>query len=444
MILAVTLNPALDITYRVDALQPHTAHRIADVSERPGGKGLNVARVLAQLGVPVTATGLLGGATGARVTELLDGVEHSFWPIGGETRRTVTIVDSRDATGFWEPGPEVAPAEWELFRTHFAMLLAGVRVVTLSGSLPRGVPIDAYAQLVAAARQAGVVSILDAEGAALELGVAAGPDIVKPNRDELGELTPRELLKQGARAVVASKGEDGLEAVTAHGTWRAFPPERVYGNPTGAGDACVAALARGIAYGHSWAELVTEAIAVSAAAVASPVAGHIDESSYARFQPNVNVEELAHRAAVRVLCLDSEGRVLMQRWRDPVSGAYLWEPPGGGIEDGEEPIDAARRELTEETGLDPSAIGTENVAVHRDVEWKGRRFVGVEPFFLARYAHPRPAIHPVTLSAEDKENLVEQAWVHWSELGALPGRVEPPQLLYILRRLAPDDLRPAG
>lgn len=444
MILAVTLNPALDITYRVDALHPHTAHRIADVTERPGGKGLNVARVLVQLGVPVTATGLLGGATGARVTELLDGVEHSFWPIGGETRRTVTIVDSRDATGFWEPGPEVTPAEWEHFRTHFCGLLAGIRVVTLSGSLPRGVPVDAYAQLVAAARQAGVVSILDAEGAALELGIAAGPDIVKPNRDELGELTPRELLKQGARAVVASKGEEGLEAVTAAGTWRAYPPERVFGNPTGAGDACVAALARGIASGHSWGELVTEAIAVSAAAVASPVAGHIDESSYVRFQAAVNVEELAHRASVRIICLDSEGRVLMQRWRDPVSGAYLWEPPGGGIEEGEEPIDTARRELVEETGLDASAIGTESVAVHRDVEWKGRRFVGVEPFFLARYAHPSPAVHPVMLTAEDKENLIEQAWVHWSELGALPGRVEPPQLLYILRRLAPDDLRPAG
>jgi tagatose 6-phosphate kinase len=442
MILAVTLNPALDITYRVDALHPHSAHRVVEVSESPGGKGLNVARVLAQLGVPVTATGLLGGATGARVTELLDRVEHAFWPIGSETRRTVTIVDSRDSTAFWEPGPEVSRAEWEQFRTHFATLLAGVKVVTLSGSLPLGVPIDAYAQLIAAARQADVVSILDAEGAALELAIAAGPDIVKPNRDELGELTPRELLNQGARAVVASKGEDGMEAVTATGTWRAYPPERVFGSSAGAGDACVAALARSILAGHSWNQLVAEAIAVSAAAVASPAVGTIDEAAYARFLPAVNVEELAHRAAVRIICLDSEGRVLMQRWRDPVSGVNLWEPPGGGIEAGETPIDAARRELQEETGLDPSAIGTDSVAVHRDTVWKGRRFVGVEPFFLARYAQPHPPLRPQALTPEDQENLVEQAWVHWSELASLPGRLEPPQLLNVLRRLAPNDLRP--
>jgi 8-oxo-dGTP pyrophosphatase MutT (NUDIX family) len=96
----------------------------------------------------------------------------------------------------------------------------------------------------------------------------------------------------------------------------------------------------------------------------------------------------------------------------------------------------------EETGLDPTAIGTDSVAVHRDTVWAGRRFVGVEPFFLARYAQPRPALHPVSLTAEDQQNLVEQAWVHWSELASLPGRLEPPQLLNVLRRLAPNDLRP--
>lgn len=442
MILAVTLNPALDITYRVDALRAHTSHRVTEVAERPGGKGLNVARVLAQLGEPVTATGLLGGATGARIAALLDGVEHAFLHVAGETRRTVAIVDSQDATGFWEPGPEVTAAEWEQFVAHFRGLLAGVTVVTLSGSLPRGVPVDAYAQLIAIAREAGVRTVLDAEGQPLTLGIAAGPDVVKPNRDELGDNTPRELLARGAKAVVASRGEDGMEAVTPHGTWRALPPERVFGNPTGAGDSCVAALARGLAAGAEWGAMVGDAVAVSAAAVASPVAGHIDEPSYARFREAVRVEELAHREAVRIVCLDPEGRILLLRWRDPVSGDTLWEPPGGGVEEGEDPFSAARRELHEETGLDPSAIRPENVAVHRDTIWKGRRWVGVEPFYLARFAQPQPPVKPAAPTPEEEQTLLDQAWVHWSELGNLPGRLEPPQLLYVVRRLAPDDLRP--
>jgi tagatose 6-phosphate kinase len=444
MILAVTLNPALDITYRVDSVQPHATHRVREVAERPGGKGLNVARVLFQLGEPVLATGLLGGATGARITELLEGIEHSFWPIAGETRRTVTVADGQRATGFWEPGPSVSTAEWEQFRGHFAGLLPGVTVVTLSGSLPLGVPDEAYAQLIAVAREAGVSTVLDAEGAALELGIAAGPDVVKPNAHELGDMTPRQLLAHGARAVVASKGEDGMEAVTPTGTWRALPPERVSGNPTGAGDSAVAALARGIAAGAGWAELVTDATAMSAAAVASPVAGHIDESAYERYRGAVEVEELAHRPAVRVVCLDAEGRILLQRWRDPVSGDELWEPPGGGVEEGEEPLPAARRELMEETGLDPAAIGEQSVAVHRDCRWKGRRWVGVEPFFLARYAQPQPPVRPGKLTSDEQQNLVEQAWVHWSELDRLTVRLEPPQLLSVVRRLAPDDARPPG
>src|SRR5687768_15218596 len=99
MILTVTLNPALDLTYRVDALVPHGTHRVAEVAERPGGKGLNVAAVLHALGEPVLATGLLGGGTGNRVTALLaaEGVPAAFGPIADETRRTVAVADHHDA-----------------------------------------------------------------------------------------------------------------------------------------------------------------------------------------------------------------------------------------------------------------------------------------------------------------------------------------------------------
>lgn len=313
MIVTVTLNPALDLTYAVDDLVPHGTHRVAAVSERPGGKGLNVARVLHALGEPVRATGLLGGATGDRVAELLraEGVPAGFVRIAGETRRTVAVVDGADATGFWEPGPTVTADEWSLFVDEFRELLGPATVVTLSGSLPPGVPLDAYASLIALARAAGVPAVLDASGPALRHGLLAGPALAKPNAAELAALTPGlapgPLADPGAAAVVAavralavgpvvvSRGAAGLIAVAPDEVWECAPPEPLDGNPTGAGDACVAALSRGLRDRTAWPELLADAVALGAAAVAAPVAGAFDPTVYRRMR-SAAVPTSAHPA----------------------------------------------------------------------------------------------------------------------------------------------------
>lgn len=283
MIVTVTLNPALDVTYTVDALVPHATHRVTHVAERAGGKGLNVAGVLHALGEPVLATGLLGGSTGA-VVEATTVVPHSFVPIAGQTRRTVTVVDRLDATGLWEPGPIVTAAEWAAFQEHYTALVKEAAVVVLSGSLPQGLPAEAYAVLVRLAARYNCRSVLDTSGPALGLGAAAGPDVVKPNAAELPSLGPASC------AVVESHGSRGLIARTAEGSWRAAPPEVVTGNPTGAGDACAAALARGLRDGTPWPELLADAVAVAAAAVVAPVAGEIDINHYRATKERVNVQ----------------------------------------------------------------------------------------------------------------------------------------------------------
>ena len=194
MILTVTLNTALDITYRVRSLRPHTSHRVTEVVERPGGKGLNVARVLAALGHEVTVTGFTGGATGRTVQDALTavpGVVDALVPVTGATRRTIAVVDERsgDTTQLNEPGPTVTVAEWSAFQEAYEDLVPSVSAVALCGSLPPGVPVGAYAALIRTAKAAGVPVLLDTSGEALRRGVAARPDIVKPNADELAELT---------------------------------------------------------------------------------------------------------------------------------------------------------------------------------------------------------------------------------------------------------------
>lgn len=300
MILTVTLNAALDVTYRVAALVPGGSHRVEAVYSRAGGKGVNVARVLAGQGHDVVVTGLVGGATGAGIRADLRraGLVDEMVESEGESRRTVNVVAGGDATIFNEPGPRLPESAWAAFRTRFTVLAARAAVVVLSGSLPPTLPVDAYAELVRLAADAE--TIVDADGAPLRAALAAAPDVVTPNAAELAAATGspdpvvaiEALRAAGARTVVATFGADGLVASGPGVALRARPPTRVAGNPTGAGDACVAALAAGCAAGTPWRERLRGAVAWSTAAVAAEAAGDVDIATCRRIHPDVIVEEL--------------------------------------------------------------------------------------------------------------------------------------------------------
>jgi tagatose 6-phosphate kinase len=287
VLLSVCLNPAIDVTYRLDtAVVPGRSHRVASVRERAGGKGLNVARVARQLGLPVTVLVLIG--------------------LAEPSRRTLAIVDPHDAMLFNESGPRVGPDEWAGLLTRFGEALTGTALVTLSGSLPPGIPPDAYRTMTSLANDRGIPVIVDAEGEPLKLALEAKPFLVKPNLAELRTITSgaldslaqitaagREVRRLGARNVVISCGTEGLVAVTEDGEWRVVSPQVVTGNPTGAGDALVATLAAGIIRNDPWPARLRDGVARSAAAVASDLAGEIDLATWASIEPGVVVERLA-------------------------------------------------------------------------------------------------------------------------------------------------------
>ncbi|MFD7130654.1 1-phosphofructokinase family hexose kinase [Streptomyces sp. NPDC059894] len=292
MITTVTLNTAVDVTYVVDRIRHGASHRLASVRRRAGGKGINVARVLTALGHPTTVTGLVGGAAGEAVRRDLSasGLPDALVPIAGETRHTVTVVEEEadDASVFLEAGPPVTAREWAEFKAVYGRLLGRSRAVVLSGSLPPGLPDDSYAELVVLARQQNVPAVVDTTGTALLAALAARPAVVKPNRGELCDTLgtedvragARSLCRAGAEAVVVSLGADGMLALTPDGELTARPPRRMTGNPTGAGDAAVAALSAGLARGTPWQDRLREAVALSAAAVSAPLAGDFDGPTY--------------------------------------------------------------------------------------------------------------------------------------------------------------------
>ncbi|MBA0053902.1 1-phosphofructokinase family hexose kinase [Streptomyces sp. AJS327] len=305
MIQTVTLNAALDLTYRVARLEPRGSHRVREVLQRPGGKGVNVARVLGALGHPTTVTGFAGGATGTVLRDLLaaePGVTDALTPIGGDTRRTIGVADraAGDTTQFNEPGPHVTAAEWDRFLAEYRRVLGECAAVALCGSLPPGLPVGAYATLVREARGAGVPVLLDTSGEPLARGLAARPDLIKPNAPELAGLTgsteplgaARTARRRGAGAVAASLGPDGMLLLTPDGGWRAAPPERLAGNPTGAGDSAVAGLLSGLADGLPWPLRLARAVALSAATVRAPAAGEFDETRYRELLERTVPEEL--------------------------------------------------------------------------------------------------------------------------------------------------------
>ncbi|MEU8629384.1 1-phosphofructokinase family hexose kinase [Streptomyces sp. NPDC048669] len=314
MILTVTLNTALDLTYGVTALVPHSSHRVTELSERPGGKGINVARVLTALGHDSVVTGFAGGATGSVLRELLAALPpgtasltDALVPVAGDTRRTLAVADraTGDTTQFNEPGPHITATEWTAFLRSYEELLTGADAVALCGSLPPGIHVGAYAELIRPARAAGVPVLLDTSGEPLRRGIAARPDLVKPNADELAQLTgsreplraTRDARRRGAHAVIASLGPDGMLAVTPDGSWQASPPAPVKGNPTGAGDSAVAGLLSGLVEGLSWPDRLRRAVALSTATVLAPTAGDFDRAAYEELLPRVAIEEHTPGAA---------------------------------------------------------------------------------------------------------------------------------------------------
>jgi 1-phosphofructokinase family hexose kinase len=312
MIVTVTLNAAFARTITVPNFQRGQRHRARAGLPLAGGKGLNVARALKLLGVPVVATGLAGGQAGMRIVERLTGeaILNDFVRIEGESRTTTAVVDptSNTYTEINEWGPEVRPEELDMLREKLDYLSQGAEMVVFAGSLPRDVEDDFYAQAIRDLARRHIPCALDCEGEPLRLGVEAEPFLVSPNQREAEGLVGQEfhddedfqmgldeIAEIGARNVLITT-ELGCYALlredrTAH-RYRVDAPEVEPISTVGAGDTLLAAFIAAHVARRSREDALRSAVAAGAASTLELGAGIFDPRRAARLQSGVTVTEL--------------------------------------------------------------------------------------------------------------------------------------------------------
>jgi tagatose 6-phosphate kinase len=266
MILAVTMNPSVDISYRIQYFNLDHINRVENVHKTAGGKGLNVARVIKLIDEDVLATGVLGGTIGDYIIQELtkSEIQNDFFRINQESRNCIAILHDGKQTEILESGPTLTTEEGEAFLEKYREQLSEVSIVTLSGSLPKGLDSGFYRKMVEIGHEKSVPVIVDTSGEALRqvLSHKVKPFSIKPNLDELSQLLNTKVegsitnLKQllsnelfaGIEWIVVSLGGDGAFAKHGNDYYQVKIPCIDVVNPVGSGDAVVAGMA--IAFYH--------------------------------------------------------------------------------------------------------------------------------------------------------------------------------------------------
>ena len=309
MILTVTLNTSIDKLYLVESIRPETVMRVKEVHNTAGGKGLNVSKVAAKLGEPVTAMGFTGGFNGQYLESLVSQplVRCAFTRVQGETRSCINCWDLSDgrSTEYLEPGEPVTPEDISRFLADFEERLPEADVVAISGSVPQGVPEDFYRELIRRSRKTGIPVLVDTSGSRLAAAVKEKPLFIKPNEDEIAQLTGRSLTSReetlralaelhagGISCVVLSMGAEGALLVCDEGVYRGKPPRITPRNTVGCGDSMVAGFAVGFARRLPVEETFRMALAVSAASALSIFTGDYETADYDRLYPLITVEKI--------------------------------------------------------------------------------------------------------------------------------------------------------
>lgn len=309
MITTVTLNAAIDKTYYLPRFELSKVSRVQKMYALPGGKGINVARVLNQLGENTLVTGYVAGKNGEFIENELDkqGISHDFVKVDGESRLCLNIIDesNNSSTELLEQGPVIDVQKVEEMRQRIRQLSQRSKIVVFSGSIPLGVPTNMYKDLIAIAKSEGAKVFLDTSGDALLAGIQAKPFLIKPNEDEVQKILGRKLEKkedlyesmiewmnQGISSVVVSLGVEGSIAGFQGELYRVKTPTIQAVNTVGCGDSFVAGMAAAMVKGENILDSLRLATAAGAANALTQEAGNLRLEDLQRLLQQVEIFQI--------------------------------------------------------------------------------------------------------------------------------------------------------
>jgi len=310
LILTITLNPSVDISYKLPGkLSLDTVNRVADVSKTAGGKGLNVTRVLHQLEEEVAATGFIGGSLGdfirKEISEL--GIHDCFVEIASATRNCIAVIHEGQQTEILESGPTITKEEADLFLKKLSSDAEKADLITISGSLPRGLADNYYNKILEKAFHLNTPVLLDTKGELLvhALENESKPYLIKPNQEELADLLNQQLfdetdvieaLKSQQFAdvpwIVVTLGVDGALIKHDQSIYKVTIPKVNAINPVGSGDSVIAGFAAGLSRGLADEALIKFGLAMGVLNAMEEKTGYIDANKLEWCKEKIDIEKI--------------------------------------------------------------------------------------------------------------------------------------------------------